>query len=91
VGELDQQVYVPWERRSGSDEEVTLSGQDTGQGETEIREQKDPLPGSPDQALVPYYEVYYEYLDAAAQTMEQSYIPSGLKDVVREYFGRLEP
>ena len=82
---------MPWERRAGSGDEVTISGQDTGQGESEIRERKDPLPGSPDQALVPYYEVYYEYLDAANQAIEQSYVPSGLKDVVREYFTRLEP
>jgi hypothetical protein len=91
VGELDQQVYVPWERRAGSGDEVSIPGQDTGQGETEIREQENPLPGSSGEALVPYHEVYTEYLDAAAQAMERSYIPSGLKDVVREYFARLEP
>jgi hypothetical protein len=91
VGELEQQVYVPWERRQGTGDELFISGQETGQGETEVREQTDPLPGTPGQALVPYYEVYYDYLDAANQTIERSYIPSGLKDYVREYFSRLEP
>lgn len=91
TGELDQQVYVPWERRPGSGEEVTIGGQDSGQGETQVREQKDPLPGTSGDALVPYHEVYYTYLDAANQTMERSYIPSGLKDYVREYFSQLEP
>jgi hypothetical protein len=89
--ELDQQIYVPFERRPGSGDELTIPGQDTGQGETEVRERTDPLPGSSSEALVPYYEVYYEYLDAANEAIERSYIPSGLKDVVREYFSRLEP
>jgi hypothetical protein len=91
VGELDQQVYVPWERRQGTGDELFIPGQETGQGETELREQTDPLPGAPGPALVPYHEVYYEYLDAANQTIERSYIPSGLEDYVREYFSRLEP
>jgi len=88
---LDRQVYVPWERRSGSGEEVTLPGQDSGQGESEVRERENPLPGSSDEALVPYYEVFYEYMDAADQAMERTYVPSGLQEYVREYFSRLEP
>jgi hypothetical protein len=91
TGELDQQVYVPWERRQGSGDQVTITGQDTGQGETQVREQKEPLPGAPGEPLVPYHEVYYDYLDAVHQAMERSYIPSGLKDYVREYFSQLEP
>jgi hypothetical protein len=88
---LDQQVFVPWERRPGSGEEVTLPGQDSGQGESEVRERENPLPGTSDEALVPYYEVFYEYLDAANQAMERTYVPSGLQEYVREYFSRLEP
>jgi hypothetical protein len=91
TGDLGSQVYVPWEHRPGSGEQVTLPGQDTGQGETETREQRDPLPGAPGQALVPYHQVYYDYLDAANEAVEQSYIPSGLKDYVRAYFSQLEP
>jgi len=90
-GELDQQIYVPWERRQGGGDQVTITGQDTGQGETQVREQKEPLPGAPGELLVPYHEVYYDYLDAAHQAMERSYIPPGLKDYVREYFSQLEP
>jgi hypothetical protein len=91
TGELDRQVYVPWERRQGGGAELSISGQDTGQGDTQVREQKDPLPGAAGEALVPYHQVYYDYLDAANQTMEQSYIPPGLKDYVRAYFSQLEP
>jgi len=91
VGKLDQRVYVPRERRRGSGEALFIPGQSTDQGETQVREQKELLPGAPGQALVPYHEVYYSYLDAAIEAMERSYIPSGLKDYVREYFSRLEP
>jgi hypothetical protein len=86
-----QQVYVPWERRQGSGDEVSIPGQDTGQGDTQVRERRDPLPGTAGEALLPYHEVYYEYLDTANQAMEQSYIPAGLKDYVRAYFSQLEP
>jgi hypothetical protein len=91
TGQLDQQVYAPWERRPGSGQQLSITGQDTGQGETQLREQQDPLPGTPGQALVPYSQVYQDYLDAANQTMERSYIPPGLRDYVRDYFSRLEP
>jgi hypothetical protein len=90
-GTLDQQVYVPWERRPGSGDEVTLPGQDSGQGESEVRERENPLPGSPGDALVPYYEFYAQYLDAANEAMERTYVPEGLREYVREYFTRLEP
>jgi hypothetical protein len=40
---------------------------------------------------MPYYEVFQSYLDSASQAIEQTYIPSGLKDYVREYFSNLEP
>jgi hypothetical protein len=82
---------VPWERRPGSGEELTLPGQESGQGETDVRERENPLPGTPGNALVPYYQVYYEYLDAANQAMEQAYVPEGLREYVRQYFSQLEP
>ncbi|GAB4530677.1 MAG: hypothetical protein Kow0063_09020 [Anaerolineae bacterium] len=87
VGELEPQVYVPWERRQASGDELSI----TGQGETQTREQSEPAPGAPGPALVPYSQVYYEYLDAANQTIERSAIPPGLRDYVRDYFSRLEP
>jgi hypothetical protein len=91
VGSLDQEVYVPWDRRPGTGEELVISGNDTGQGATQVRERQDPLPGSPGEALVPYHEVYYDYLDAANQAMEHSYVPPALQDYVRDYFSQLEP
>jgi hypothetical protein len=82
---------VPWERRPGSGEELFITGQDSGQGQAEISQRPDPLPGASGPALVPYRQVYRDYLDAANQTMERGYIPPGLKDYVRAYFLQLEP
>jgi hypothetical protein len=91
VTPLDSQVYVPWERLTGGNEELNIPGQDTGQGETQSQETNNPFPGSSSQALVPYEAAYYTYLEAANQAVEQSYIPSGLKDYIRQYFSQLEP
>jgi len=42
-------------------------------------------------AIVPYNEVYQEYSETANETLDNSYIPLGMKGYVREYFGALEP
>lgn len=91
VTDLEGQIFVPWEHRQGSGDELSITGQDTGQGETQIGEQQNPLPGATGQALVPYHAVYHDYLDAANQSIERSAIPPGLKDYVRAYFSQLEP
>ncbi|MCR4406467.1 MAG: hypothetical protein NUW24_06030 [Anaerolineae bacterium] len=90
VGELPS-VYVPRERGEGSGEEEFIPGQEGSEGQTETRQQEGPLPGAETAVLVPYSQVYYEYLETAAQAMEREYIPASLKDYVREYFSRLEP
>jgi hypothetical protein len=91
TGDPGSQVFVPWDRLPTGDESVFIPGQDTDQGETQTREQQDPLPGAHRPAIMPYYEVFETYLNSANQTIEQSYIPSSLKDYIREYFSQLEP
>lgn len=91
VSPFDSQVYVPWERLQGDNDPLFIPGQETNQGETQVREGTAPLPGAPNPALMPYQAAYYNYLDTANQAIEQSYIPAGLKDYVREYFSQLEP
>ncbi len=89
---LDSQVYVPREKPGGSsNEELYVPGQDTDQGETQSSEKPDPLGGLNNPALVPYNEVFQQYHDAASQAIDQSAIPPGLKDYIREYFTQLEP
>lgn len=80
------QVYVP---RGDGTGEIFIPGVDTGQGTTEERDTRDPLPGAPNPALVPYSQVYQEYLQAAGQALEESYIPGGLKDYIQAYFEAL--
>ena len=87
---LNSQVYVPVEKIQGN-AELFIEGQDTGQGETQVSQQKDSLPGASGQVLVPYHQVYYTYLNTANQAMERSLIPPALKDFVRQYFSQLQP
>jgi len=87
---LNSQVYVPVEKIQGN-AELFIEGQDTGQGETQVSQQKDSLPGASGQVLVPYRQVYYTYLYTANQAMERSLIPPALKDYVRQYFSQLQP
>ena len=91
MSEFEAQVFAPWERRQGEGKQLTIPGQDSGQGETQVKEGQQPLPGAPGPARVPYQEVFYNYLDTANQAIENSYIPNGLKDYVRDYFSQLEP
>lgn len=94
TGITDQtgQVYIPFEKLPGKgSENLFISGQDSGQGETEVNEKPNPLGGASNPALVPYTAVYQEYLETANLTMEQSYIPPELKDYIRQYFSSLEP
>lgn len=92
VSELESQVYIPREKLEASGEgEIFIPGQDTEQGETESREQQDPTIGMNNSSLVPYTAVYQTYLEAANQTIDQSYIPPGMRDYIREYFSQLEP
>lgn len=87
--DLSGQVYAP--QQSGGNKELFIPGQDTGQGTTEERQSQEPLPGSPNPALVPYADVFQRYLDSAHQALDQTYIPAGLKSYVEKYFEQLEP
>jgi hypothetical protein len=91
AGQLDDQVYVPFETAGTNGEQVFIAGQDTGQGDTQVREGQDPLPGTANPALVPYQQVYSQYLQAANQAVESGYIPPELKDYIKSYFTQLEP
>ncbi len=91
VGDLNDQVYAPWQSGAGTGEELTISGQDTGEGQSQSTEGEAINPGNTNQPLVPYSQVFYTYLNTANQTMQQSYIPTDLLEYVRMYFSQLEP
>ncbi len=91
VGAFDEQVYAPWQRSLTEGNELFIPGQDTGEGEISIIEGQGSQPGISNPALAPYSEVYYQYLSAANQAVEQGYIPAGLSEYIRRYFSSLEP
>lgn len=43
------------------------------------------------EAQVGYKQVFAEYEERATQTLQNTYIPAGLKDIVKEYFSALAP
>ncbi|HSD84340.1 MAG TPA: hypothetical protein VLG46_10790, partial [Anaerolineae bacterium] len=87
-GELDT-VYAPIATGQGREEFV--GGQHGQEGQTTTNEGKAPQPGANNPALIPYSQVYQQYLQIAGQAMERAYIPVGLQDYVKEYFSGLEP
>ena len=91
VGELGEQVFIPWERRSNQGEFVHIPGQDSGRGETNVRENPNPSAGLQGSALIPYQQVYTQYVEAAQQAINQNEIPYAYRDLVRDYFTQLEP
>ncbi|RME47891.1 MAG: hypothetical protein D6796_07100 [Caldilineae bacterium] len=51
-----------------------------------------PNPNRPaGESTVPYTEVFGQYRDRAGAALDTDYIPLGMKDYVRQYFGALEP
>jgi hypothetical protein len=86
-----EQIYAPRQTGTWQGDPLFISGADTGQGETIVSEGDSPLPGAVNPALVPYDQVYYDYLQAANQAVNQIAIPASLQAYVREYFSQLEP
>jgi hypothetical protein len=43
------------------------------------------------EAQVGYKQVFAQYEERATQTLQNSYIPAGLKDIVKDYFSSLAP
>jgi hypothetical protein len=81
-------IYAPQFLGGEGGEEVSLPGRGD-QGEQGL-----PLPGQvvePGEVGVPYDEVYAAYQDVATEALEDSFVPQGMKEVVRRYFSSLEP
>jgi hypothetical protein len=88
---LESQVFAPWQKSIDNGSQIFIPGQETQQGETTTTESKDLLPGVSNPALIPYTQVYYNYMNTANQAIEKNYIPSNLVEYVRLYFSSLEP
>ncbi|MBC7249220.1 MAG: hypothetical protein H5T62_02970 [Anaerolineae bacterium] len=83
-----ESVYAPQRlgEGEGEGEQVMLPGEGEGPYHETPRDVDEE-----GQALVPYDQVYGDYSRAAAEALESSYIPLGIKEYVREYFSALEP
>ncbi|MBN1483992.1 MAG: hypothetical protein JXA37_04665 [Chloroflexia bacterium] len=78
LGPDGQPAYVPGEVEGGGSEDVA------------VLPSLDPEEGA-EGAAVPYDAVYYDYREAAARSLERSYVPAGRREYVQAYFAGLEP
>lgn len=84
-------VYAPQHLGGEGGDFVTPDQQGNADGGVDIG-QGGPNPNrDPGQATVPYTEVYQRYAEQAGAALDNDYIPLGMKDYVRQYFGALEP
>ncbi len=84
-------VYAPEHIGGQGGEFVVPNPQNPDGGGFDIGETA-PGPNHPTgEALVPYTEVYQQYRNQAGAALDNNYIPLGMKDYVRRYFGALEP
>jgi len=75
-----------------NEEGVGLDVGREGAGDEGVPVGDTPLPAPEGgRANVPYREVYADYAAQASAALEESYIPLGLKQYVRDYFSSLEP
>lgn len=58
---------------------------------TDAIQNPDPEQGMQNNAQVDYRQVHARYQDQAVQSLQNNYIPIGLKDLVKDYFSSLAP
>jgi hypothetical protein len=82
-------IYSPQRVGGAGGEEVDVPG-DPGAGQPTGVE-GDFAENPAGESSVPYNEVYSDYEGAVNEALESGYVPLGLRDVIRQYFSRLEP
>ncbi len=76
-------------RLSGGTDTITLPGGETADGM--LTGEGSVQPGAEGLLQVPYEEALPQYLNPAYQALNDESIPEDMRDVIREYFGSLEP
>jgi hypothetical protein len=81
-------VYAPFDRlgKPGDPSYVSGTGGD-GQTTTGNQTGQGVDPGS----YVPYADVFSDFYRYAQTSLDRSYVPSSMKDYVRDYFSSLDP
>lgn len=88
TGAYEPDVFAPLSSQGNSDRDV-VQGAQGGEGTDVERQRRDPGVGTGGDAVVPLRDALPTYRDAAAQALEQEYIPGGLRGYVRDYFTQL--
>lgn len=87
-GGQGESVYDP---KSVPTHQVQVNGQQSASGRQQVEQGAGPQDPTSSQALVPYSQLYQQYKQQASDTMDSSYIPLNMKDLVRDYFTSLAP
>lgn len=80
-------IYAP-NRLGGDSQSSQVNGTKNNSGQSQWNDVKS-IPFG-ESSKVPYSEVYSEYKDEAMSGLSEAQIPSGMKDMVRDYFTTLE-
>ncbi|HEX2152978.1 MAG TPA: hypothetical protein VHL52_03260, partial [Acidimicrobiia bacterium] len=81
-------VFDPTQEALGERERVDLAPSDD-QGD--VRGLTDGRGGAENLPLVPYTDRLGEYQDTALESLDSLVVPASVRDVVRDYFTRLQP
>jgi hypothetical protein len=88
VGEDLGSVFAPFDRLGKPGDPSYVSGTG-GNGQTQTGNQSGQ--GVDNGSYVPYQDVFSDFERFAQTTLDRSYVPSSLKDFVRDYFSSLDP
>ncbi len=82
-------VYAPFDRlgRPGDPTYVAGTGGDGGQ----VQPGSGTGTGTANPAIVPYADVFADFYRYAQVSLDRSYVPIAVKDLVRDYFSALDP
>lgn len=81
------EVYAPQRAGGAGGPQIVLEPDGSGQPVVEGEFSENPT----GEALVPYNQVFGDYRRSASRALDRSYIPLGMRDIVRDYFSSLEP
>ncbi len=87
-GAYEPRVFAPLAGPRSESVDV-ISGRPDDRGAVRVREGADPTAGLPGGSLIPLRDVLPAYRSAEAEALERTYIPTGLKSYVRDYFAAL--
>jgi hypothetical protein len=82
-------IYVPPSRLNPTGEETEITLEPDA---SDVPVQEGEFAQNPSgQSVVPYNQVFGSYQQSANDALENSYVPMGMEDVVRDYFTSIEP